>query len=99
MNLYQVLQSPLISEKSQEQTTRRKDHFSYTFRVHPMANKELVRQALRYFYKVTAVKVNIWNMPSKKRRFQRHDSIKPAYKKAVVLLKRGESMEFTSREK
>ena len=51
----QVVVSPVISEKSMDQTQRGK----YAFRVHDDANKLQVKQAVEELFKVTVVDVNV----------------------------------------
>ena len=99
MNLYQVLLKPIVTEKTEEIRQSLKGYQRYSFYVHPKANKELVRQAVRYFYKVKAVKVNIMNNAGKYKRFQRQKYRQSAYKKAIVTLSRGQSIELSTKEK
>lgn len=95
MDLNNVIVSPVITEKTESIRTPKKDVNRYTFRIHPAANKELVRQALRHLYAVNAVKVNVAVVPGKNRRF-RYSQIKLAsWKKAVVTLAPGQSIDLT----
>ena len=98
MNLYQVLLKPVVTEKTEEIRQSLKGYQRYSFYVHSQANKELVRQALRHFYKVKAVKINIMNNPGKYKRFQRQRYRQSARKKAIVTLARGQSIEFLTKE-
>ncbi|MBX7056483.1 MAG: 50S ribosomal protein L23 [Leptospirales bacterium] len=94
MDLHQVIIAPLITEKAEGQKEPRKDVHRYVFRVHPSANKELIRQALHHLFKVKAVRINTMVVPGKKKRF-RADRIKlPKWKKAIVTLAPGQSIEL-----
>lgn len=94
MDLHQVIISPVVTEKSEGQRLVRKDTQRYVFRVHPDANKELIRQALHHLFQVKAVSINTMVVPGKKKRF-RTDRIKlPKWKKAIVTLAPGQSIDL-----
>ncbi|MCB1315938.1 MAG: 50S ribosomal protein L23 [Leptospiraceae bacterium] len=94
MDLQNVIIAPLITEKTEEIKEPRKDQNRYTLKVHTAANKELIRQALYKLYNVNAIKVNTIIVPGKMRRF-RQDRIKlPKWKKAIVTLAPGQSIDF-----
>ncbi|MBI3395901.1 MAG: 50S ribosomal protein L23 [Spirochaetia bacterium] len=95
MDLNDVIQSPVITEKTETIKNPRKDVNRYSFRVHPEANKESIRQALHHLFQVKAVKINVLVNPGKKKRF-RYSKIKlPSWKKAIVTLASGQSIDFT----
>lgn len=91
-NLSRVLVRPRITEKATDVTAER----TYVFEVAPNATKRDVAKAVRQYYKVTPVRVNMAKIPSKKRRNrnQRTFGHTPAGKKAYVSLKEGDSIEF-----
>ncbi|HKL95792.1 MAG TPA: 50S ribosomal protein L23 [Paludibacteraceae bacterium] len=70
------------------------------FRVIPKANKLEIKQAVEALYNVTVVSVNTSNVDGKaKSRFTKSGVINgraSAYKKAVVTLKDGDSIDFYS---
>ena len=82
MHTFDVIIRPVITEK----TTDSADEGRYAFEVHKRANKILVKEAVERAYKVKVATVNIINMPAKPRRFGRHVTQKPGWKKAVVTL-------------
>jgi len=85
-----VLRRPLITEKSTVLQTASK----YAFEVTQDANKPLVKQAVEKAFKVEVVKVNIINMKGKSRRLGRRILPAHPWKKAIVTLKPGDSIEF-----
>ncbi len=85
----QVLLSPHISEKS----LRMQDNGRYTFRVAKKANKIEIRKAVQNLYKVDVKSVNVINVPRKKRSVQRQEGYKAGYKKAIVTLAEGQSID------
>jgi large subunit ribosomal protein L23 len=86
----QVLIRPVVSEKSYEQITQNK----YTFKVHQDAHKTQVRQAVEQLFDVTVVSVNILKVQPKPKRRGLTRGIRPGWKKAVVQLKPGDSIEI-----
>ncbi len=86
----QVLIRPVISEKSYEQITQNR----YTFRVHPDAHKTQIRQAVEELFDVKVVGVNIVKVQPKPKRRGLTRGTKPGWKKAIVELKAGDSIEI-----
>ena len=86
----QVLLRPVVSEKSYEQITQNK----YTFKVHQDAHKTQVRQAVEALFDVTVVRVNIVKVQPKPKRRGLTRGTKSGWKKAVVQLKAGDTIEI-----
>jgi large subunit ribosomal protein L23 len=85
----QVIQRPLISEKSYAAMAGGK----YLFRVHRNANKTEIAQAVADAFKVDVVSVNTMHVGGKERRRGRQHGFQPDWKKAVVTLKEGQKIE------
>lgn len=85
-----VLQSPRITEKAAIQTA----DGVYTFNVHDDANKILIKKAIKSLYKVEPIKVRmVRNKPE--RIFARgYRGTKKGFKKAMVYLKKGDTIDF-----
>ena len=89
---YEIIQKPLLTEKSSNlQETRNK----YSFKVHSKANKSQVRKAVESIFDVKVTQVNIITMPSKLRRFLGRPGRTSPWKKAIVTLADGASIDFT----
>jgi large subunit ribosomal protein L23 len=86
----QVLIRPVISEKSYGQVAQNK----YTFKVHQDAHKTQVRQAVEELFDVTVVRVNILKVQPKPKRRGVTRGTRPGWKKAIVELKAGDSIEI-----
>jgi large subunit ribosomal protein L23 len=86
----QVLLRPVISEKSYEQITQNR----YTFKVHPDAHKTQIRQAVEELFDVKVVGVNIVKVQPKPKRRGLTRGTKPGWKKAIVELKPGDTIEI-----
>ena len=66
----------------------------YTFKVHPKATKIDVRRAVEEIFKVQVKKVNTIKMPGKYRRVRLQPGYTSSWKKAVVTLQEGHSIDF-----
>ena len=91
VNHYSILEKPLITEKStmmQEQGNR------VMFQVRRSANKLQIKEAVQNIFNVTVLDVNTINVKPKSRRFGRHQGQTKAWKKAIILLKEGDRIDF-----
>lgn len=91
MHWREIIRRPVVTEKS----TMMADHYNqYTFVVHPKANKVQIKMAVQLAYpNVTVEKVRIANMPAKRaRRLRRMAVRKPGWKKAIVTLSPGDTI-------
>jgi large subunit ribosomal protein L23 len=86
----EVLLAPVVSEKSYSLITDRK----YTFRVHKDAHKTQIRQAVEELFGVKVTNVNVVKVQSKPKRRGLHRGTRPGWKKAIVQLGEGESIEI-----
>ena len=86
----EVLLAPVVSEKSYSLITDRK----YTFKVHKNAHKTQVRQAVEELFGVHVVNVNILKVQSKPKRRGLTKGIRPGWKKAIVQLREGDTIEI-----
>jgi large subunit ribosomal protein L23 len=86
----QVLIRPVVSEKSYGQIANNQ----YTFQIHQDAHKTQVRQAVEQLFDVKVERVNIVKVQAKPKRRGRFLGKKPGWKKAVVQLKAGDSIEI-----
>ncbi len=91
---YQVLRSPVLSEESTIQTTANN---KYTFKVDPRANKQQIRDAVeRQWPEIEVVSVNTMNYRGKVsgRRSQGIPGRRSSWKKAIVTLREGDSIDL-----
>lgn len=89
---------PLVTEKMTNITEKQNNRFGFI--VKPQANKIEIKKEVEAKYNVTVVAVNTMRYNGKaKRRYTRAGLITgrtPAYKKAIVTLKEGETIDFYS---
>ena len=86
----EVLLAPVVSEKSYSLIVQHK----YSFRVHPDAHKTQIRQAVEELFDVHVEQVNIAKVQSKPKRRGLIRGRKPGWKKAIVQIRAGESIEI-----
>jgi large subunit ribosomal protein L23 len=86
----EVLLAPVVSEKSYSLITDRK----YTFKVHKDAHKTQVRQAVEELFGVHVENVNILKVQAKPKRRGLTKGIRPGWKKAIVQLREGDTIEI-----
>jgi len=86
----QILLAPVVSEKSYSQIADRK----YTFKVHKDAHKTQVRQAVEQLFEVKVLDVKILKVQPKPKRRGMTKGTRPGWKKAIVQLREGNSIEI-----
>lgn len=93
MHWREVIRRPVITEKS---SILADEENQYTFVVDPRANKMQIKQAVELAWPdVIVEKVRITNMPAKRaRRWRRMTTRKTGYKKAIVTLAPGTSIDL-----
>ena len=89
LDVYQILKKPLFTERSN--ILKNKEN-KYIFAVDKRANKTEIKKTVEELFRVNVVKVNTMIMHGKKRRMGRHEGRKPDWKKAIVTLKKGETI-------
>ena len=90
MDARDVIIRPLITEKS----TMMIEEGKYTFVVDKKAAKDEIKAAVESIFNVKVVSVNTVNCIGKTRRLGRNVGKRPDYKKAIVRLAAGETIEF-----
>jgi large subunit ribosomal protein L23 len=91
VNPHDVIRRPLVTEKS---NIGREEQNLATFAVDPRANKVEIRRAVESLFGVTVTEVRTLRMPRKSRRVGRFIGQKPQWKKAIVRLAEGQTIEF-----
>jgi large subunit ribosomal protein L23 len=92
--IYEVLRRPLITEKSNYQSGKLNQ---YAFEVAGEATKTLVKDAIETLFDVKVESVNIINAPAKRGRRARSRRLlvrRPGYKKAIVTLQAGQTLQI-----
>jgi large subunit ribosomal protein L23 len=91
ITIFDVLRSPVLTEKSM---MLKEAENNIVFKVHPEANKKQVKEAVERFFNVKVKTVRTMNFNGKEKRFGRTVGRRKDWKKAVVVLKDGEKLDF-----
>jgi large subunit ribosomal protein L23 len=92
--IYDVLRRPLVTEKSSYQSGKLNQ---YSFVVANTATRTQVKDAIETLYDVNVVRVNVINVPAKRGRRLRSRRMlvrKVGYKKAVITLAAGQTLQI-----
>jgi len=89
-----VILGTVVTEKAER---LKADENSYTFRVARDANKIQIRKAVEQLFKVHVADVRVMTLRGKIRRMGRFAGRRPDWKKAVVRVKTGETIESLER--
>ena len=92
--LHEILKRPRVTEKTNYQSTKL---LQYVFVVASDATKTMVKDAIETMFDVDVVRVNVMRVPPKRGRRARSRRLlvrKPGYKKAVVTLAEGQTLEI-----
>ena len=90
--IYDVLVRPLVTEKSSYQSNKLGQ---YVFVVAEEATRTMVKDAIETLFEVTVARVNIMNAPAKRGRRSKSRRLlvrRASFKKAIVTLKKGQSI-------
>ena len=92
INYIDSIRNPIMTEKATILSEQNKS----VFKVLVKANKTLIKKNIEKLFKVNVVKVNIINQKTKIKMKQGKKSFKSGYKKAIVTLKKGQSIDLTT---
>ncbi len=88
---HQILVRPIVTEKS---SVAYQERGEYHFEVHPDANKPAIRQAVEQLFGVKVAGVWTSNQRGKVRRVGKTSGHRPNWKKAIVTLREGDTIEI-----
>jgi len=91
MDPRQIILEPIVTEKS---TIVRELYNKYSFKVIPSATKPQIANAIETIFDVKVLKVHTVNMDGKVKRLGRNLGRRSAWKKAIVTLAEGDSVDF-----
>ncbi len=91
MNMFDVLRAPQMSEKT---LSMKEEANQFAFEVDPRANKIQIKESIEKSFKVSVLKVRTMNVRGKKKRLGRYQGRKSSWKKALVTLKEGDTIEY-----
>ena len=91
-NLLDTIVSPVITEKA----TSLSEFNKMVFKVHKNASKNAIKKSIEKIFKVSVIKVNTMNLKGKTKIVRNKKAYKSGYKKAIVTLKKGQSIDLAT---
>ena len=92
LHLYDKILSPLVTEK----TTNLSEQNKVVFKVPKKANKVNLKNNIEKIFKVNVTKINIINKQNRTKLTRGRKVKVSGYKKAIITLKKGQSIDLTS---
>ena len=83
-----IIKYPIITDKA----TRLLENNQYSFVVNPSSDKITIKAAIEYLFNVKVIKVNTCQLPRKKKRVGKYIGRKSQYKKEIVTLADGDTI-------
>ena len=84
--------SPNITEKS----TALSEYNKIVFKVKKNATKNVIKKSIEKIFKVNVVKINTINLKGTTKIVRNKKTFKPGYKKAIITLKKGQSIDLAT---
>ena len=91
-DLLDIIVSPNITEKS----TALSEFNKIVFRVNKNTKKKIIKKSIEKIFKVNVIKINTINLKGKTKLVRGKKSYKPGYKKAIITLKKGQSIDLAT---
>jgi len=91
-NFLDLIIAPTITEKA----TALSEYNKIVFKVNKKAKKDFIKKSVEKIFKVNVVKINTINLKGKTKLIRGKKSYKPGYKKAIITLKKGQSIDLAT---
>ena len=92
IHIYDKILSPIVTEKSTNMSEQNK----IVFKVPRKSNKKILKKNIEKIFKVNVLKVNIINKKSRNKITKGRKIKVPGYKKAIITLKKGQSIDLAT---
>tara|TARA_Y100001970_G_C13618846_1_gene548448 strand:+ start:56 stop:352 length:297 start_codon:yes stop_codon:yes gene_type:complete len=92
LNIYDQILSPIVTEKSTNQSEFNK----IVFKINKNINKKIIKKNIEKIFKVEVTKVNIVNKKARIKSTRGRKVKVPGFKKAIVTLKKGQNIDLTT---
>ena len=86
----------IISPNITEKATSLSEFNKVVFKVHKGASKNSIKKNIEKIFKVNVVKINTINLKGKSKMVKNRKAFKSGYKKAIVTLKKGQSIDLAT---
>ena len=91
-NFLDTILSPNVTEKA----TSLSEYNKIVFKVHNKANKNYIKKSIEKIFKVNVIKINTIRQKGKSKLVRGKKSNRPGYKKAIVTLKKGQTIDLST---
>ena len=91
-NYLDTIVSPAVTEKA----TSLSEFNKIVFKVHVGANKKTIKKSIEKIFKVNVIKINTLNLKGKNKMVRGKKTTKPGYKKPILTLKKGQTIDLTT---
>ena len=88
LNSNDIIKYPIITDKA----TRLLENNQYSFVVNPSSDKLTIKAAIEYLFDVKVTKITTCHLPRKQKRVGKYIGWKSQYKKAIVTLAEGNTI-------
>ena len=92
IHLYDKILAPIVTEK----TTNLSEQNKITFKVPRESSKTILKKNIEKIFKVNVIKINIINKQNRKKITRGKKVNVQGYKKAIITLKKGQSIDLTT---
>tara|TARA_B100001123_G_C15018465_1_gene910533 strand:+ start:596 stop:889 length:294 start_codon:yes stop_codon:yes gene_type:complete len=92
LNHLDSILSPNVTEKA----TSLSEHNKVVFKVSNKVTKKYIKKSIEKIFKVNVIKVNTIKQKGKTKIVRGKKANKPGYKKAIITLKKGQSIDLTT---
>ena len=92
LNLFDKILSPVVTEKS----TNLSEQNKIIFKVPATANKKTLKVSIEKIFKVNVTKINVINKKTLVKSTRGKKVKKKGFKKAIITLKKGQSIDLTT---
>ena len=90
-NIYNIIKNPVVTEK----TTKIAENNQFVFKVDVSSSKESIKMAVEKIFKVKVKNINTIKIKGKTKVFKGTKGKRADYKKAIVSLKEGETLDYS----
>ncbi|MBR1386618.1 MAG: 50S ribosomal protein L23 [Bacilli bacterium] len=87
----EIIKAPVITEKGSHLA---QEENKYIFKVDPKATKQEIKNAIEKIFKVKVESISTINVKPKKKRVGRYSGMSNKYKKAIIKLENGQTIEL-----
>ena len=92
MNSFDIILSPAVTEKA----TILSEFNKIVFKVNKAANKKFIKKSIEKIFKVNVIKINTVNLKGKTKIIKGKKTFKSGTKKAIITLKKGQSIDLST---